>query len=152
MVDVLSLGGIVFQVGDYSPPAEMPFGGEQKLIVHKLPGGNRVIDVLGPDEDDIQWKGFFFSNDAINIAGNFDAMRAAGQVVPLIFAGMYRSVVIKHFRPKIRRYPVWVDYDICCVVSQNPAWGNLSAPTSTVDSLTQADLRQAGAIVGVTFG
>ena len=33
----LNLGGIVFN--DFEIPESMPFGGDQKLNVHKLPGG-----------------------------------------------------------------------------------------------------------------
>ena len=93
MADVLTLGGIAFD--GFSTPSGMGAGGKQAMVVHKLPGGARVIDVLGPDESNIDWSGEFFGNDSFANALALDGMRAAGQVVPLTFAGQYRSVIIE---------------------------------------------------------
>ena len=41
------LGGIVFQ--DFKIPERINFGGAQRLVVHKLVGGNRTVDALGSD-------------------------------------------------------------------------------------------------------
>lgn len=147
MSDTLTLGGIAFD--DYSTPAAMGAGGKQHMVIHKLPGGARVIDTLGPDEDDISWHGEFFGNDAYDNALALDAMRAAGQVIPLIFAGQFRSVIISHFGYKIRRLPVWVEYDVTCVVYQNPANGALGGGLSTLDSLISGDLSFALGLVGL---
>jgi hypothetical protein len=138
MADVLSLGGVVFQ--DYSPPQSMMLGGRQALVIHKLPGGSRVIDELGPDEADISWKGFFFGNDTPGIVLNLDAMRAGGGVVPLIFAGQYRSVILAQFIARWRRYPIWAEYEITCVVTQNPSLGVLGAVAQSIDNLVASDL------------
>jgi hypothetical protein len=145
MADILTLGGIAFD--DFSTPSGMGAGGKQSLVVHKLPGGPRVIDLLGPDEDDITWNGEFFGDDAYTNALALDAMRAAGQVIPLVFGGQYRSVVIEHFTYKIRRLPVWVEYSVTCTVYQNPALGNLSSVSpGGVDSLVSSDLDAAASI------
>jgi hypothetical protein len=47
MASVLTLGGIVFD--DFSTPSAMGAGGKQAMVIHKLPGGSRVIDTLGLD-------------------------------------------------------------------------------------------------------
>lgn len=125
MTDRLILGGIVFETFEYAPPTRMPFGGQQAMVVHKLPGGSRVVDTLGPDEDDITWSGFFHSNNALAKCQALDAMRASGRVVSLTFAGMFRSVLVKSFKPAIRRFPHWVEYSITCLVTINPALGAL---------------------------
>jgi hypothetical protein len=130
--DRLILAGIVFENFDYAPPTKMPFGGQQAMVVHKLPGGTRVIDTLGPDEDDITWSGFFFTANALYNCQVLDALRGQGQVVTLTFAGMTRKVVIKHFRAAIRRYPNWVEYEISCVVSENPLLGPVAGGTPFV--------------------
>jgi len=47
--DVLTLGGITFD--DYSTPTEMMGGGNQAMVVHKLPGGpllHRIRRTRGP--------------------------------------------------------------------------------------------------------
>jgi hypothetical protein len=47
MSDTLILGGIAFD--SFSTPSRMGAGGKQAMVVHKLPGGARVIDTLGLD-------------------------------------------------------------------------------------------------------
>lgn len=141
MADTLSVGGIAFD--QFSTPRAMGAGGRQSLVVHKLPGGGRVVDTLGPDEDDISWSGFFYGDFAYDNALALDAMRASGQVVPLIFAGQFRSVIVEHFSYRIRRLPAWVEYEINCMVYQNPALGGLTAAVTSIDSLVLSDLTQA---------
>jgi hypothetical protein len=141
MADVLTLGGIAFD--DFSTPTNMGAGGDQAMVVRKLPGGARVIDTLGPDEAPIEWTGFFFGSNAYATALLLDGMRAAGSVQPLTFAGQYRAVIIGSFRWKIRRLPAWVEYSISCTVYQNPQLGALGAGGSTIDQLVLSDLAQA---------
>lgn len=141
MTDQLILGGIIFENYDMSPPTRIPFGGQQAMIVHKLPGGTRVIDTLGPDEDDITWSGFFFCNNALQQCQRLDAMRASGQVVTLTFAGMTRRVVVKRFKPNIRRYPHWVEYEISCTVAFLPSYA-ATAPVA-IGVLISSDLLTA---------
>jgi hypothetical protein len=148
MTDTLILGGFTFQNVDFSPPTRMPFGGAQAMVVHKLPGGSRVIDTLGPDEDDITWSGFFFCDNALRQCQQLDSMRAAGQKIQLTFAGMSRQVVIKRFKPQVRRYPHWVEYEISCTVADNPfANASGAAPgfsaTASPDTLIGNDLSTA---------
>lgn len=144
MSDVLTLGGIAFT--GYSPPESMMGGGSHALVVHKLPGGTRVIDTLGPDEADVVWRGFFFGDDAYTNALALDGMRASGSVVPLIWGGSYRSVIVKEFIYRVRRLPVWVEYDITCMVTQNPQFGVLGVVAQAIDTLITSDLAAALAI------
>lgn len=152
--DQLILGGIVFD--NYSAPTTMMGGGSQAMAVHKLPGGLRVIDTLGPDEADITWDGFFFEDGAYTKALTLDGMRAAGQVLPLIWGGQYRSVLINNFIYKVRRLPNWVIYNITCTVTQNPALGNLSSQPSSIDGQVGSDLNAAASAatsdVGTSIG
>jgi hypothetical protein len=145
-MDTLTLGGIFFD--GFSTPPEMPFGGRQAMVVHKLPGGARVIDTLGPDDANITWSGFFWGNNAYSNALALDGMRAAGSVVPLIFAGQYRSVIIESFIPKIRRLPVWVDYSISLMVYQNQSQGILGGVVSSIENLVLSDLSVAIGAIG----
>lgn len=141
MSDVLTLGGIVFD--DFSAPAEMMGGGKQQLVIHKLPGGSRSINTLGPDEANPTWSGFFYGNDAYTTALALDSMRAAGAVVPLTWGGQFRSVIIENFIYKVRKFPMWVNYEISCVVYQNPMLGTLTTVTNTIDTLILSDLNVA---------
>jgi hypothetical protein len=145
-IDILSLGGIIFD--HFSTPEEMMGGGNQAMVVHKLPGGSRVIDTLGPDEANVTWSGFFFGNGAYSDALAVDGMRAAGQVVPLIWGGQFRSVIIDNFIYKVRRMPTWVKYSISCTVYQNPGLGILGAAISSLDVMIGADLSSAASLGG----
>ena len=136
--DVLTLGGITFD--NFSTPEKMGAGGKQAMVIHKLPGGSRVIDTLGPDEDDITWSHFFFSDDAESKVLALDAMRASGQVVSLTFGGQSRQVIINHFSYHYRRRPVYIEYEITCTVFINPSLGDIGATTSSITNLVIGDL------------
>ena len=125
-LDVLLLGPIAFT--DYSPPECLPFGGRQQMAVHKLIGGQRVIDTLGPDDEDIQWSGRFFGAGALSTCLALDSLRAAGQVLPLSYAGM--GYTVRGYSPSASM----VEYKIRCVVSTNGAHGLLGAivPSSSL--------------------
>jgi hypothetical protein len=76
-------------------------------------------------------------------------MRASGQKIQLTFAGMSRQVVIKRFKPQVRRYPHWVEYEISCTIADNP-FANASgsaAPgfsaTTSPDTMIGNDLSTA---------
>ena len=141
MAGALVLGGISFD--GFSTPSAMGAGGKQSIVVHKLPGGQRVIDALGPDEDNIAWSGEFYGNDAYSNVLALDAMRAAGQIIPLQWGGQFRSVIIDTFSYKLRREPVWVEYQISCMVYQNPSLGVLGGSIGGIDSLILSDLALA---------
>jgi hypothetical protein len=149
MGDTLTLGGITFESVKFATPDEMAFGGEQAMKVHKLPGGARVIQTLGPDEADIEWHGQFLCADAYSIACDLDAMRAAGEEVELSWGGRSRTVVVKHFKGTVRRYPNWVEYSITCVVATDPNLGILGSVLGTIDTLIGADLGAALSIAGL---
>jgi len=78
----LILGGFTFI--DYAIPEEVPQGGEHHLVVHKLIGGNRVIDAMGPDDADISWSGRFQGPTATPKANALDPLRRAGAQLPLV--------------------------------------------------------------------
>ncbi|MCC3246670.1 hypothetical protein LG047_15320 [Methylocystis sp. WRRC1] len=142
--DILTLGGIVFD--DFSTPERMPFGGEQTMVVHKLPGGSRVIDTMGPDDADIHWSGRLFGDNAYETALALDAMRRSGVTLPLTFAGQAFTVVISEFSANIERLPVSVAYDITCVISPAGAFSGVSSLGGTL--LASADLAAAVALNG----
>ena len=145
--DTLVLGGISFD--DWSTPDKMPFGGKQITAVHRLPGGARVVDTLGPDEMDVQFTGMMYANNAYGVADALDAIRKSGAQVPLIFAGRFYLVIVAEVVADIRRYPQLMNYHISCLVVQNNMAGPLSALTSTVSSLVSADMATALSICGL---
>lgn len=145
MPDVLSLGGYIFH--DYGVPDRMMGGGKQAMCVHKLPGGKRVIDTLGPDEADVTWSGQLYGDDAYSDALNLDGMRASGNVVPLQWGGQSRQVIVSSFIYQVRRFPVWVEYQISCTVYTSSGTGGfVGAVASSFDVLIAGDLATAAGI------
>jgi hypothetical protein len=145
--DILLLGGISFD--EWSTPERVPFGGKQAMAVHKLPGGARVVDTLGPDDADIQFAGTVYGNNAYGVADALDALRSTGTPVPLIFAGRFYTVIIQEFHADIERFPQLMRYHISCMIAQNNMAGILGAITSSVTSLVSADISTALSIVGL---
>jgi hypothetical protein len=142
--DQLILGGIAFD--SWSTPERMPFGGKQAMAVHKLPGGARAVNTLGPDENDIMFTGQMYNNNAYGIADELDSMRIAGAQVPLTFAGRFYLVIIAEVHVDIRRFPQLVEYHVNCLVAQNNMAGILGAITSTVSNLVTSDMASAVSI------
>ncbi len=139
-LSALLLGPILFQ--DFEIPTEISWGGAQKLIIHRLPGGTRIIDAMGRDDTEITWSGMFSGPDAGLRARAVDLMRADGALWPLTWDSFFYSVVITRFEADYRR-PNWIPYKIACTVLQDEAEAAvdtvLSLATSTATDLAAVD-------------
>ena len=144
--DILVLGNFVFT--DFSPPSKMPWGGAHALAIHKLPGGSRVIDKLGPDEADFTWDGIIWGADAFEQAQALDAMRISGATVPLTWGGQAWNVIVSHFAPEMCRFPMYVHYSITVVVASAPMLGGLGQIPAGIDQLLASDMQTAMSIAG----
>jgi hypothetical protein len=140
-VSYLLLGPILFQ--DFELPATIAWGGSQSLAIHRLPGGNRIIDAMGRDDADIKWSGVFSGPDACFRARALDLMRAEGDVWPLTWDGFFYSVIISHLDIDQNR-PNWLPYRISCTVLRDEA-ASLVTTSMTAISSVAADLAQATA-------
>jgi len=109
----LLLGTILFR--GFELPERVRWGGAQKLAVHHLPGGARVIDALGRDDADIVWSGVFSGSDAALRARALDLMRVDGGFWPLTWNWFFYTVVIAKFVADYAR-PNWIPYCITCKV------------------------------------
>jgi hypothetical protein len=142
----LILGGIAFQ--GFEIPQKINFGGRHHITQHVLIGGDRVLDMLGPDPADIHWEGRFRGNGALTRAQAIEAMMDAGAEVALTWGGLFRMVVVSAFQPDYeKRYEI--PYRITCTVSQVQAGSSLGVLASTVTSLIGSDM---GALSGVIGG
>ena len=146
--DILTLGGFEFR--DFEIPDKIPFGGEQALAVHKLIGGQRVVETLGRDDLALEWSGRFTGPDALSRARQIDAMRIAGKAVDLSWSEMSWSVVIKRYVVDYEA-SYFIPYAIVCeVVSDNaspPAPG--SGPS--LDDQMDGDMATASSL-GASIG
>ncbi|MEJ0016748.1 MAG: hypothetical protein WDN25_09290 [Acetobacteraceae bacterium] len=137
----LLLGPIAFR--DFEVPAAINFGGRQRLALHRLPGGTRIIDALGRDDAQITFSGIFTGSDATLRARTLDELRVAAIALPLTWDVFFYTVMISEFHADYRGGS-WIPYRIVCTVLQDEA----SALLQTVASLATAVLADIGMAAG----
>jgi hypothetical protein len=128
----LLLGPIAFH--DFEVPASIHIGGAQRLAIHHLPGGARVIDVLGRDDADISFSGIFSGADATLRARSVDEMRVLGLPLPLTWDVFSYSVIIKQFEADYRS-GWWIPYRITCTVVYDAASSVMVPAMALVDDV-----------------
>jgi hypothetical protein len=128
----LLLGPIAF--GDFEVPERIGFGGAQRLVVHTLPGGARVIDAMGRDDADLVWSGVFSGPDAAERGRLLDVLRVVGAPLPLSWDAFLYTVVIARF-DAIYSSPWWVPYRITCKVIQDEAQTPVVAAVDLLSSV-----------------
>lgn len=148
--DIFSLGGVIFD--DFSTPEHPPFGGGQNMVVHKLPGGQRVIDTLGPDDADYTFHGIFWGPYALANADALDAMRSSGAVTTLSWGGRSWQVIVRDVSIECCRYPTYYKYSVTVVVASSALFGALGFIIPTVDALILSDMNSAVAIATANAG
>ncbi|MCB8881711.1 hypothetical protein ACELLULO517_15795 [Acidisoma cellulosilytica] len=139
----VTIGGI--GLASTEVPEQIPWGGEQAVSVKRLPGGGKVVDVLGAYERDIQWSGLFSGTNAVSRARSIDALRKAGKQITLVWGTFSRTVVIKTFEPDYKSIGYLIPYSITLEVITEQD----SNPTSILDSITD-DIGNALGIPGLS--
>lgn len=141
-LDALVLGPFLFQ--DFAVPDTLPGGGKQQMHVHKLPGGDRVIDTMGPDDDDRQFTDIHVGSQAQAEVETLDQMRISGQPWPYSNGMEARTVVIASFSWHVERFNV-IHSTICLTPVDNPSGGGSAG--SSLDDLIGADLSYAVGLI-----
>lgn len=141
----LTLGGVVF--ADFEIPERINFGGGQMLSVHKLPGGTRVIDAMGPDDEDIRWSGRFRGPSAEQRGFLLDFMRRSGQQVLLTWSLHRYQVVIREFKADFQQ-PYEIPYSIACTVVLDETQAIAQAAIGFIEAMA-ADVVNAVGLGGV---
>jgi hypothetical protein len=125
------------------------FGGRHRLKVHVLAGGRRVVERLGPDDNEIQFQGTFSGPTAEARARAFDSLRLSGEIVWLTWKSFRCRIIVSRF---IADYysPWWIPYQISCVVVHQTRIA--LAPGTSVATAISADLSSAmSAAAGTTI-
>ena len=134
MADIaLLLGPVVFQ--DFEVPGRVSFGGAQRLAVHRLLGGTRVIDALGRDDAEVRFQGIFSGQDATLRARMLDELRTTGTPLPLTWAVFYYTVVLTRCEAEYQN-GWWIPFSIGCTVLRDEAAALVDTTLSLVDSVT----------------
>jgi hypothetical protein len=141
MTTIVTLGPVTLEA--FEVPAFIAFGGKQRLAVHDLPGGGRVIDVLGGTDTDITFSGIISGSDADTRAQLLDAMRSTGTSLPLSWGEQYFIVIISEAEFDYRK-PWWIAYRLRCVVQSNIVYAVASTAISAAASITASLASAAG--------
>jgi hypothetical protein len=138
-----AIGGVVlgdFPFAGFEVPDQITFGTRQGMTIHRLPGGERVIDLMGPDPADITWSGTFIDGFPVLRAQILDQMAADGDALPLIWGSCFYTVLIREFTADTR-YSM-VPYRISCTVLRNeatsPVQGDPDLTSSVNDDMASA--------------
>jgi hypothetical protein len=143
MTTIVTLGLVTLEA--FEIPATIAFGGKQRLAVHDLPGGGRVIDVLGGTNTDITFGGIISGSNADTRAQLLDAMRVSGGSLPLSWGEQYFIVIISEADFDYRK-PWWIPFRLRCVVQSNLVYAVASTAISAAASIT-ADLISAASFL-----
>lgn len=142
----LLLGGVLLDGFEVS--GAIGFGGAQAMAVHKLPGGTRVIDTMGPDDGVISWRGILSGSDARDRARTLDAIRVAGIAVPVAWDVFTATVILSELKLEFCNN-WWVPYQIGCTVLVGTQIPGLLAVANDVLNDVLSDLGLAGLAPGV---
>lgn len=141
---MLTLGN--FSFADFEIPSSISglLSGKQMLAIKKQIGGQRVIDAMGPDPDDISWSGRFQGGDLLSRAGQLAAMRDAGQPVELVCDQIVLTVVVGDFKVPSYERPYQGTYELRLVVQPDQPADN----DDNLDDLVGDDAGSAAQITG----
>jgi hypothetical protein len=118
-------------------PEFIAFGGRQRMAVHDLPGGGRMIDLLGPAESDLVFSGIFSGVDAGDRARALDALRLAGNTQPLSWDGNSFAAIIAEASFTYAK-PWWIPYRLRCVIRSGASGAALSPAAGVASDLATA--------------
>jgi hypothetical protein len=144
MAVVLTLGPIFFS--GFEVPDSLPWGGSHTLVVKKLVGGDRVIDAMGRDDEDLAWSGRFRGDAAETRAAELDYLRVQGQQLVLAWSSRRYLVVIRSFKADFRQFNE-IPYSISCTVLQDLA-SPIPPPPPDVDASIFGDINGADGLAG----
>ena len=152
----LTLGPVAF--AGFELPSSITVGGRQRLAIHRLPGGIRIIDALGADPTDINFSVIFTrpyaadlarleadapeDQDDADRARLLDALRVAGAPLPLAWDAFIYTVIVESFEADYRS-PWWIPYRLSCTVLRDEA-ASLVAMAVEFAPAISSDLLAAG--------
>lgn len=136
---VVQLGSVSFD--ELEVTSAVRFGGAQRIAVHKLAGGGRVVDVLGRDEAEISFSGFFSGSEATSRARQVDFLRTSGAILPLRWDVFYYTVILRDFFANYTN-GFWIPFRVRCTVIRDESAPVTQYSVSTTSSI-EADAASA---------
>ncbi len=142
----VTLGGVTLT--GVEVPSTLDIGGRQQIVIHRLPGGDRIINATGNDPNQITLSGMFAGPNTAARYQALSAMRAAGAAVTLSVAGSSLLVVITGFRYVYGQRGIVVGYTIEVEIVPQLASSQPTDGTSALASLIGPNT--AAAVMSVT--
>jgi hypothetical protein len=133
----VSLGTLTFT--GVEVPSLLRVGSEQALIVHKLIGGDRVIQSMGNDPASLSLTGMFTGPTAFQRAQKVAQLRDTGKQLRFGVAGLSVLVYIKAFAYDLTAKSAVIPYALTLEVQPTPAT-NPAATTSALSNLVGSDI------------
>lgn len=93
-------------------PDALRAGGEQVLVVHRLPGGDKIIDNGGNDPYRLSLTGRFQGTNALTRAQTIDTMRLAAKAVTFSAAGGNWQVLIRSYAYTYAQKGAVIQYEL----------------------------------------
>lgn len=141
-----SVTGERFTFARFELPEHLPFGGEQALVVHRLVGGVKHIDALGPNPTPLTWSGFFVGNNGLSRALYLDGVRKSGVPVTVTWSELSVQAVIKSLAFDFLM-PYRIAYQITLEVVQDLTTPVEVIATPSLDQLVFDDMSACQALV-----
>ena len=143
----VTLGGITLE--GVEVPDRLTVAGDQALIVHKMIGGDRVIQAMGPDPAPITLAGMFTGPGALARAQQLAAMRDAGRQLRLAFAGVSLMVVIRPASYTYQQQGAVIPFSVGVEVQPSVPAASSTTP-SALSSLVGPDVASAATAISNT--
>ena len=146
------LGPVTLQ--GFEVPEQIMFGGGQRIAVHELIGGGRVIDTLGAAAEEIALGGIFSGPDAALRVQSLDAARILGTALPISWGDFAYTVIIAEFSTHYEK-SWWIPYALRLVVVEDPVALLVSvANQAALDFATGAGFAGSAGVTtsGITVG
>lgn len=124
-------------------PESVTIGAKQQLVVHKLVGGKRIVDVLGVDYDNLSWSGWMTGSTAGDRVTALETLRDVGAPLAFSIDGYYFNVIIQSFNQRFEHvYRRFYSIELVIVSSlDTPITENALA--GTLDNLINVDLGES---------
>lgn len=137
----------VVQLGDFrfaarEVPEHISFGGAQRLSVHELVGGARIVDAMGRADQSLRWSGIFLGENALPRARYLDTLRVAGAPLTLSWSELIYTVVVRSFHADFRRF-YHLPYEIDCTVVEDLSEPVTSIASPGIDAMISNDMASA---------
>jgi len=128
-------------------PDMMRVGGQQRLAIHNLPGGEKLIDVVGNDDARLELSGRFVGSSALERAQAVEAIRNQGRPVIFSVAGLSWRVFVFDYAYDYSAKGAVIGYRLTLERQEKP--GNRGIATSkSLSGLVGDDI--GNAISGLT--